>query len=240
MSASLHPAPDRWLDLVNGLLQGNARAEAIAHAERCAPCRERMRECAAAHERTQARATRQFARRRPARAWAPLLAAAAGLVVVFVSGALLFAPTRRPVRIATALLPAPDASILTRDGGDSLDDGSVVPGLEAYRRADYAEARRLLETAHASGPLEQVRRLYLGNSLLQQGDARGAIRTLRSVDRSLVPEPWLGEMDWSLAVALATMGDRAPAESLRRILAERPDDIGARARRGWAAPRGVR
>ncbi len=237
MSDRGHPDEDRWLDLVNGLLVEDDRRRALDHARDCAPCGERLRAFAATHERLRGREIPRSLRRPAQRR---LLLAAAAAVIVVAGGTLLFLPPRGTPPVAPVSLPVPDPSILTRTLSDSLDDGSIARGLEAYARGDHAEARRTLAAARATGPLEQVRLLYLAGSRLEEGDARGAIRDLRRVDRSLVPEPWRGELDWSLAVALASVGEHASAESLRQGLADRPDEIGERARRGWAPPEAPR
>jgi hypothetical protein len=156
-----------------------------------------------------------------------MVAAAAALIAVV--GIALWT-TRGPAPFAPARLPSPDLHILTRSVPDATENPGLIAGLDAYRRNDYATARRWLASARETGVVEQVRRLYLGNAQLQLGDARGAVRTLRGVDRALVPEPWIAELEWSLAVALATSGEPAEAESLRKVLAGRPDSIGTRAR----------
>jgi len=226
----LHPGEDRWLDLVNGLLDPPAREAALAHARDCTACADRLRAASATHERARARAGTRFAARDRRRAGlARGLALAAALVAV-VGVTTLLQPPRRDARLAPALLPAPDASILTRDGADSLGAAAVRAGLEAYARGDFAAAERHLAEGVATGTLEPVRRLYLGNARLQRDDPAGALEALATVDRTRVPEPWLGELEWSLAVALAKSGRAASAESLRRVLADRDDAVGARAR----------
>jgi hypothetical protein len=224
VSDSIHPDDDRWLDLVHGLLPPDVREATLAHAKQCIRCGSRMREVAATHERTQARPLR----RRQSRTLPGMVAAAAAVIAV--AGIALLWTARGPAPLAPARLPSPDMHILTRSVPDTIENPGLIAGLDAYRRNDYAAARRALANAHATGTLEQVRRLYLGNAQLQLGDARGAVRTLRSVDRALVPEPWIAELEWSLAVALATAGEHAEAESLRTVLSGRPDSIGTRAR----------
>jgi hypothetical protein len=224
VSDSIHPDDDRWLDLVQGLLPPDVRAATLSHAKHCALCAGRMRDVAATHERSLARPLR----RRQSRALPAMIAAAA--VVIAVAGIALLWTARGPAPLAPARLPSPDVGILTRSVPDATSDPALIAGLDAYRRSDYAAARRALGNARGTGPLEQVRRLYLGNAQLQLGDARGAVQTLRGVDRAFVPEPWVAELDWSLAVALATAGEHAEAESLRLVLSGRPDSIGTRAR----------
>jgi hypothetical protein len=259
-----HVADDRLLDLVNGLLAEPVAAEACEHLRACRACAERLRAFAATHERGHARAARMLAEILPLepiagarsgtgggasepgapRAFAPrpmfprrTLAAAASVIVV--GGAVLLWAALRPAPLAlegAAWLPAPDPSILTRDSTAARIDGRILRGLEAYRNLDPATALRLLERARATGPLEQVRRVYLGNAQLLTGNPRAAIATLSDVDFTLVPEPWQSEAQWSLAEALARIGRNGAADSLRRALAERSGEVGERARRILATP----
>ena len=250
MIEGIHANEDRLLDLVNGLLPASDRELVLSHVRDCPACAERMRMFAAAHARSHARAAVTLAAlphvpavvaigptpiRSAVRTWPrSWLAVAAALIVVSVPLAMRISRgpgTLRPV--AAAPLPLPDASILTRDADASEMDAAVARGLAAYAHGDLAGARRTLGSASTTGPTEQVRRIYLGNSELLTGDAQRAVRTLRGVNAAVVPEPWLGELQWSLAVALATSGDSAAADSVRRRLALRSDSIGIRARAGW-------
>lgn len=245
-----HANDDRLLDLVNGLLSASDRETVLSHVRDCPACAERMRVFAAAQARSHARAAGTLAAlphaaavhairptpiRSAVRTWSrSWLAVAAALMVVSVP--LVMRLSRGPgtlLPVAAAPLTLPDPSILTRDADAPAMDPAVALGLTAYARGDVAGARRALASATATGVTEQVRRIYLGNSELLTGDARRAVRTLRGVNSSLVPEPWLGEWQWSLAVALATSGDSAAADSVRRRLALRSDSIGVRARAGW-------
>ena len=252
MTGNAHLDDDLLLDLVNGLLPEAERQELLTHLRSCVPCGERLRVFAAAHQRARARAAEvlaaarteplavvqpiEVARRRAATRgpWRGWIAAAAAFAVV--SAVLLARNSFGPaslVPVAAAPLPMPDASILTRNAAAAPMDPIVARGLAAFAHGDLADARRTLDSTTAVGAAEQVRRLFLGNAELRTGDARRAARTLRSVDASLVPEPWLGELQWSLAVALATSGEQVAADSLRQLLATRDDSIGARARAGW-------
>lgn len=250
MTEARHATDDRLLDLVNDLLSASDRQTVLSHLGDCPPCAERLRVFAAAHARSHARAAETLATlpRAPAvhaidptpirsavRTWSrPWLAVAAGLIVMSVPLAMRISRGPSPLLpVAAAPLPFPDPSILTRDADAPAMDAAVARGLAAYARGDLAGARRTLASATATGATEQVRRIYLGNSELRTGDARRAVRTLRGVNSAVVPEPWLGELQWSLAVALATSGDSAAADSVRRRLALRSDSIGARARAGW-------
>jgi len=236
-----HPGEDRWLDFVNGLVTAEARDEMLRHARGCPACAEHLRESAAAFERARARATlqdwdgRRFANvLAPRRVrWLPIAAAAAVLVVAAGIGWRALHP---PLALAPGALPAPDASIVTRTSGSANDVPALRRGLDAYRHGDYAGARRLLDAVRASGAAEDVRRLYAGSARLQTGDVRGALALLQSVDGSRVPEPWYGEWQWQLCVALASAGQSARADSLRRVIAERPGPVGDRARAWRSAP----
>lgn len=245
MNDSTHVDDDHLLDLVNGLLDRAARQAALQHLRACPACSERLRVFAGAAERAHARVAQAVTVRtsrplvavppgRPARSWSkPWLAAAALLLVSIPLWGRLARTPASLAPVADTRLPAPDVSILTRGGDEAALDPAVARGLELYASGDLTAARRALAGTTATGVAEQVRRLYLGNCELRTGDAARAVRTLRAVDSTAVPEPWLGEWQWSLAVALATSGDLAAADSLRERLALRPDSIGVRARSGW-------
>jgi hypothetical protein len=57
------------------------------------------------------------------------------------------------------------------------------------------------------------------------------VEILEPVRFSSVPEQWGREAHWTLFVALRGAGRDASADSLLRILAERPGEVGERARR---------
>ena len=129
-----------------------------------------------------------------------------------------------------AWLPRPDPGVLAR-GGASIDaDSLMLLGLAAYEQHDLATARRSLEAAHASGVMEQVRRVYLANTLLQLGATLPALEQLQSLDYAQLPEPWRSESRWAFGRALAGAGRTEQADSLMRQLASEPGPVGERAR----------
>jgi hypothetical protein len=128
-------------------------------------------------------------------------------------------------------LPAPEPGIFQRDTTPEGVDDRLIEGLDAYRNHDAKSARRLLATARVTGPMEQVRRIYLGSAELQLGRPDDALETLRSVDVSSVPEPWRGETLRGLALAHAALGHASAADSVWRILSSRPGELGEEARR---------
>jgi hypothetical protein len=107
----------------------------------------------------------------------------------------------------------------------------MLEGLEAYARRDVGRASLLLRQAEAIGPLDTMRRLYLGSSLAWLGEHDEAAAILASLPHDLIPEPWSGESRWTLYVALNGSGRAASADSLLRILAGEPGDLGERAQR---------
>lgn len=236
-----HAGADQLLDLVLGLARPESRRELIDHLATCAPCEQHLREIAASHERARARqaaalggvgAPQPAVARRP-RWTGPALALAAGLVAVVGLFAMLRAPSSpAPRGAAVAWLPRPDPGVLARGGASNGADSALLAGLAEYERHELAPARRSLEAAHASGVMEQVRRVYLANTLLQLGAARAALDQLQSLDYTQLPEPWRAESRWALGLALAGAGRKQQADSLMRQLASEPGSVGERARAG--------
>ena len=174
----------------------------------------------AAHARARHPGARPIAR--------PRLAIAAAAVVVLGTATLFvwsaLRPLQRPIP-DLAWLPAPNPGILAR-GPAGSGDARILDGLAAYGRHDLLAARRLLEPVHTTGPLELTRRIYLANAQLRQGAAAAAVRTLRDVPFSEVPEPWRSQSLESMARALSATGQQRAADSVRRSLAQRADSIG--------------
>ena len=142
--------------------------------------------------------------------------------------------TRRTAGGHIDWLPSPNPVVVTRDSLPAATDQALADGLAAYRAHDAATTVRRLQNAHASGPLEQVRLLYLGNALLQLHRAPEAVAALQSLHPSMVPEPWRSEALWSLSLAWRATGETSRADSLLHVLSLQPGDIGERARRAWA------
>lgn len=243
-----HPSADQLLDLVLGLLPPELRRELLDHLGSCADCEQHLREISASHERARSRQVAvlggpgvavpgmDVAEPAPAprsRWLGPSLAIAAALVAV----TTLFVMSRPPSSPTVpapvvAWLPRPDPGVLARGGAANGADSLMLVGLAAYERHELALARRSLEGAHTSGVMEQVRRVYLANTLLQLGAALPALDQLRSLDYAQLPEPWRSESRWALGQALAGSGHSEQADSLMRQLASEPGLVGERARAG--------
>lgn len=216
---ALHLSDMRCADLVLGLLEPDARAEALDHARNCGACAARLRAHAGAHERAQAdRLTLVDTlplRTAPPR-WGVIiggLAAAASLTLVFAIPAL------RPQHAApqSASLPMPGDEVLSRDSGTS--DPHLAAGLAALRSHDLATARRELETANTSGIADLVRRLYLAQTLEASGDAKAALVQLRAVPLTQLPEPWRTGAVQLYARVLRRTGHATLADSVEAALA---------------------
>jgi hypothetical protein len=126
----------------------------------------------------------------------------------------------------------PSSPALVQRGGtkDNALSGRLAEGLAAYNRHDLANAIRNLEEATVPYELEPFRRLYLANALTISGDYAQAVKVLRRYSPDFLPEPWATEGYWTLLVAFERSGRRASADSLRRLLATRPGQIGERIR----------
>lgn len=253
-----HVEPDRMLDLVHGLLvPADARA-AVAHITCCPPCEVLLREHAGTRERARAVVAsagrmqgwptprvdaavrlvpgvwigsppppaprRPSARRDRAVTWGVSLAAAACVSVALLLPAHFGARTE-PAR---PWLPDPGDLIVVRDEG--LLSAELRDGLLAYANRDLEVAGRLLAAGATAGPGDQMRRVYLADVMLRTGRPGDALRGLRSVRLSDLPEPWCSEARWMLMLALRRSGETARADSMLRALATAPGVLGARAR----------
>jgi hypothetical protein len=236
-----HVDDDRLLDFVGGYLAPPDQTAALDHARACDECAARLQTYAATHEIARARAVQAVsAARAPLpRTWwrdASLRRYGSIAAMLFVASTASFVwwtTTHRVPPSARAIdwLPSPDPSVLTRGSANAEAFQQIGRGLAAYRAHDAATAVSLLEAVQVDGPLEQVRVMYLGNALLQTNRAREALRVLRSLSWNLIPEPWNGEAQWSLSLAMALSGETESADSLLTALSARQDDIGERARR---------
>lgn len=117
-------------------------------------------------------------------------------------------------------------------GAQDLERGEadLLRAIEAYARRDLGPAIQGLQSARATGPLESIRLIYLGNALAHQGDFAEAARTLRAALQRDLPHAWREEGQWTLMVVLHRTGQRVSADSLFKVLAAEPGEVGDRAR----------
>jgi hypothetical protein len=254
-----HLDPDACVDLLAGLVRGERQRDLLLHAATCPRCEdlfrlygarvERARSAsarwlapvqghaavdAAEHERPAPRSTRSVPRRSTLRRWfggrwtGAWVAAAS--VAALATAVLVPVVAHRGAARRLHWLPASTAEVTTRDPSSSLPDSQIRHGLEAYARHDLAGARRWLGDVESQGPIELVRRVYLANTLAQQGDHREAAAMLERLPTDLVPEPWRSESRWTLSVAWRESGQPARADSLLAVLATEPGPVGDRAR----------
>ena len=248
MTREQHLSEDRLLDLAHRLLDDRDRRAALEHLRDCAPCARTFRDIAELHERAHSKQTEVWVAEPVGRVlalpsgrrWRPLatfMAAAAVLAAVFFGSEFLRARhDRAPGASDFAWLPDAEPTVLQRDSIPSPADERLIEGLRAYHEHDARRARTLLAGARASGPLEAVRRVYLGSSELQLGRAGDALRTLGAVDLRELPEPWRSETEWTIALANDATGRRTLADSLWRVLSSRTGPVAERARRKLIAP----
>lgn len=215
-----HLSDSALADLVLGLGEAATRERALAHAAACAACEVALREHADAADRARLRLAEGLPGANVVRptvsfwlrpqAW---IAAAAVLAVVLIGPALLNRghATREPFPWLTT-----GEGALRRD---AASDPHLQAGLEAYARHDLVAARRELEAAHARGIPDAARRLYLGSTLVAQGESERAIPMLVDVLNGIdVPEPWRTEGWHTLARAYRDAGRIAQADSLEHAL----------------------
>lgn len=248
MTREHHLGEDRLLDLAHRLLDDRDRSAALDHLRDCSPCARAFREIAALHERAPgkqndvlvAEPVGRVLTLSGGRRWRPLatlMAAAAVLAAVFFGSEYLRGRHDRALEVSDfAWLPDAEPTVLQRDSIPSPADERLIEGLRAYHKHDARRARTLLAGARASGPLEEVRRIYLGSSELQLGRAGDALRTLGAVDLRELPEPWRSETEWTIALANEATGHRSSADSIWRNLSSRTGPIGERARRKLITP----
>ena len=248
-----HLDAETLTELVLGLAAEDVVARAIAHAGECAVCEARLRETvgdlesfrargavlpdlAAAPADSRARRALALPRRPFALRWAIPLAAAATLMVV-----VLTRPPGgvRPRETSPYWIPAATDVQVLRDVHHDDADSSFWAGLEAYESHDADRTRSLLEKAHATGGLEEMRRLYLSSSLLNAAHAEESLRLLATLSPDELPMPWRQDARWMTYEALLRLHRGAGADSLLDVMAAWPGHVGdlARAARAGRAGR---
>ena len=106
----------------------------------------------------------------------------------------------------------------------------LLRAVEAYSRRDLGPAIPGLRSAQTTWAEESIRLIYLGNALAHQGDFPEAIRILQTALHKNLPNAWREEGRWTLLVAFNRTGQRASADSLLRLLASQPGEVGGRVR----------
>ena len=138
------------------------------HLVGCADCQQRVRTAATVRSALQAASGAKPVRRGT---WIAAAAAVAAAIVVFVvvRGA-------DDVRALSQFDPPTFVGVRTRGSSDSAD-ARVLRAMEAYNAGDYRAAARGLAGADADSSAAVA--FYLSASLLQIGDADGALRAAR-------------------------------------------------------------
>lgn len=223
MAVDLHLDEDRCAELVLGLVAGAEREAAIAHAERCEPCAQRLRAHVAAQARMLADQPRARTIRRAPRLalWLPAAAALAVVSVLLARGVGPRAPAPEP-----RWLPSLGEPHLLR--GAAPADPRLVAGMKAYADRDLESAARELALARTEGPVEQARRVYLAHAWLELGEPERALPLLRSVNYPELPARFSREAAGLLARALRATGHPAEADSLERLLHRTPEWVPVR------------
>ena len=217
----MHLTEARCADLVLELLPPLERSAAVEHARTCGECEARLRAHVAAAGRSQADVAAHLAPirlpipARPSRRHSLTWIAAAAAALIAVVGLPQMFDRARP-HPEVLLLPAPGDEALTRDG--ESPDPRFVAGLAAYRSGDLAQAERELRAAHAEGPTEQARRLYLAQALFTGHKTHDALELLRSIDYRSLPQPWERDAVTLLAAVLRASGYGGSADSLEHAL----------------------
>lgn len=114
------------------------------------------------------------------------------------------------------------------DAGRASAD--LLRAVQAYARRDLGAAIQGLRSARTTGPLESIRLIYLGNALAHQGNYTEAAGILQTALHKNLPNAWREEGRWTLLVAFNRTGQRASADSLLRLLAAQPGEVGGRVR----------
>jgi TolA-binding protein len=244
-NSGVHVDEDLGLDLLHGLLSHEESERVLEHLAECSPCEKRFQEMVGERERLRAlRALPEGARQdRPSRtgrllkdrwedflgsmrrprfqlAWIPVAAAAVLLFIVL-----------KPDPGTEMLQQLPTSFEGTRFRASvAASSAEFEAGLEAYAARDFKRASQLLGKATTSGPLETVRRVYLGSALAWRGKHEEAAKVLEDVALPTLPDPWGVEARWTLYVSLRETGQEAKADSLLRVLAKEAGPVGDRAR----------
>jgi hypothetical protein len=244
---------DLGLDLLHGLLSSEESEQILEHLAACPPCEKRFQDMVGERERLRARRVLPHGDRatgrqgdgvrekeplrhrkllgdrwrgflgsmlRPRLAWVPVAAAAVLLLIVL-----------RPSPGTKELQLLPTSFEGTRFRASvAASSTELEAGLDAYAAKDFRRAERLLDKATISGPLETVRKVYLGSTLAWRGKHEDAAQVLEEVALPTLPDPWGGEARWTLYVSLKEIDQEARADSLLRVLAKEAGPVGDRAR----------
>lgn len=253
-----HIDEDRAVDLLHGLLDEEASDQLFEHLKQCPACESVFRRLAGDRERARIEGVRRlpgFGELAAARTALPAqrpnildrlrgaldfrgkavprfglaMVAAAALVALVLFPRLLPHRESDHLRVALHQLPPVGELIPSRGEGDPYND-ELVAGLAAYSRDDLALSILLLDKAKVTGQLEMLRRLYLGSALAQRGEYPRAVRVLRNLPTTELPDPWNLEARWTLYVALKGSGETAAADSLLVVMRKDEGELGARAR----------
>ncbi len=217
MSRNDHLSADAILELAHGLLAPEQKANAIAHLKSCAACEEWFRTETLRMESARADGTpaRQISRPRTGR-WRPQTIIRLSAVATIAAALLLM--------LRPSAAPTPEYWIQTRPQEIELRGSnakiSLGQALEAYEARDLIRAAELLD-GEPWGELDQLRRLYLANVWLQQGDATRAFTALEAIDNRTLPYPWNDELRLTKAAALLHLERRDEAHELLREVAAR-------------------
>jgi hypothetical protein len=236
-----HLDDDHLLNLLSGLVAGDAADEMLAHVESCGYCESRFRGLSAERERIRSGAAEALARlpepapaapagasggvlpghlarfRWGALRWGVVAAAAVTIVWVVVTA-------RGPGSLRGDMVPwlptLPNTGplMVTRHPGTGDPDTLLTQGLAAYARGDMGAAARLLGAAHASGPMDELGQVYCGSALARNGEWREASKRLSGVAIDALPQPWRDDARWTLQAAWRASGDTARADSLLDVL----------------------
>lgn len=238
----LHTTVDELVDLQLGLLGVEESERILEHLAACPSCEESLRETYADRQRLIAsrelhRDAHGVAAVAP-RSDAPLPAKARivrfrSVAIPLTAAASLFLmlwlwPHDDPG--TSRWLPSPSAVLQVRSGAADAEPPDLAAGLRAYDARDLEEAISTLSLAEGTGPLEDVRRVYLGSALVRTGRNDEAVAVLSGVATRTLPDPWGSESRWNLYLALAGCGRAASADSLLGELAREQTTIGRRAR----------
>ncbi|MEX1024605.1 MAG: hypothetical protein WD226_05960 [Planctomycetota bacterium] len=191
----------------------------LAHLGRCDDCLDAF--SAALHERVEAEGSGAAPRRRGLTLVGPWLAAAASLLfcvsLFWLNGD---SGTAGSVRALAHIEPLP-VKTLRSESSASEFDAAYARGLEHYAATEYAAALPFFARALALDGGRHEARLYLGSSLLLEGDAPRAAEALRrATDTSVVPAI-RDEALWLLAQAY--LRQNLPERALDALAARRPD-----------------
>jgi len=240
-----HITEDRLIDLLGGLLQGDAESATLAHLKHCEMCERHFRMLVTEREALRARPAPRvvgghvvmpeyapasnvlpFRQRKRVR-WMSAAAVAAAAMAFLLP--YLFRPSASGA--LKYWMPTQEEPALVEGSHDQNALRELQSALRAYEAHDTERAVELLESVDVpdgDSEADAIRRLYQASALVNEGRSTEALAVLDGVAMEGLPNPWRSRAGWVRYLALRKSGREARAEEL---LAGEGGDVGQMARK---------